>query len=1177
MSTNQNRNIMIWHSTLFLLSCVIWMNAWHLMDPPPQHDFFLCTTPVKFSKPCPVMSTWMSILGYSKQLTVGKISKTKPLVLAHVAILLLGASCDVELNPGPDSSNTQDSIYPCGICQMPVTWEQNSICCDTCQLWNHKVCLSMSTTMFTHLANSDTSWICPSCENPNFSSILFNTPVTTSSDGRYSMITDSLRSSTNTGISTPNSFDMNFSDVFNSPSSDSSPGIPQAASSPQVHPASKKSRTAMKDNLKIAVLNCNSIMNKVAEFQTFLADTDPDIILGTESWLKPEVSSSEVFPQEYSVFRKDRQADIKKSGGGVFILTRKEYICSELTIKTQCEFVAIEMQLIDQQNIKICNFYRPPWTDESYLDDFTEAIRQVDVKAKGNIWVGGDFNLPSIDWSDDKPLPGNVNVNKSKLLLDCMHDFAMTQVVDLPTRNQNTLDLFFTTNPTLVNRVITIPPLTLQADHDIVFIDLNTRASMPKKSCKSRYLFDKADWDGMRNKMSSYRLPTSSVQGEWDDIEATLISLMDTFVPSRPPKSVKQKPWMTREVITLIHRRNRAFKAWRRVPTPENHQKYLSLRKLSQLKHRQCYRSYTESIFNPEDEVNSRNKFWNFVKHKRKDSCNIAPMRRGGVLISDSLGKASIINNQYSSVFTPISDDTPDKPALDIPPLQNITISPEGVKKLLLSLKPTKAAGPDHISPRVLKELAEELYLPLSKFFQHSLDSGTVPKQWKRALVTPIFKKGDKHNPANYRPVSLTAVCCKILEHIVSKSILTHLESNHILTDDQHGFRHRRSCETQLILFVDELLQGMCEGKQMDAVVMDFSKAFDMVPHKSLLVKLRSYGILNTTLCWIESFLSDRTQCVVVDGEISEPAPVTSGVPQGSVLGPILFLAFINDMPECISSQCRLFADDTIVYREIATIDDTLLLQQDLDALQRWEKMWGMSFNPTKCNIINITRKKKPIIETYTLKKEPLENVNVASYLGVQITGDLTWHNQVAKVVSKGNRALGFVRRNVKTPSKMTKTLAYQTLVRPTVEYASCIWSPHQKHLSHSIEMVQRRAVRYVCRNYERTASVTGMQSALKWDTLEQRRNKAIATMGYKIVNSLIAIPSSQLIPVTKTTRGSSSKFRQISTRTNYYKYSFFPTLVVLWNALPPDLISVNSLESFKEGLSKLHLNPTRQ
>ena len=230
--------------------------------------------------------------------------------------------------------------------------------------------------------------------------------------------------------------------------------------------------------MKLAIVNCNSIVNKIQEFQIFLSVTDPDLVLGTESWLKPDITNSEAFPPEYAVFRRDRKSDTKKSGGGVFILVRKEYICTEIQVDTNCEFQAIELQLKDQQNVKICNFYRPPWTDDSYFEDFIIAMQQVDAKGKGNIWVGGDFNLPDIDWSDVKLLPGNVNVNLSNSLIDLMNDMALTQVVDHPTRKNSILDLFFTSNPTLVNRFTTTPPLTVKADHDIVFVDLKYTSAL---------------------------------------------------------------------------------------------------------------------------------------------------------------------------------------------------------------------------------------------------------------------------------------------------------------------------------------------------------------------------------------------------------------------------------------------------------------------------------------------------------------------------------------------------------------------------------------------------------------------------------------------------------------------------------------------------------------------------
>ena len=271
------------------------------------------------------------------------------------------------------------------------------------------------------------------------------------------------------------------------------------------------------------------------------------------------------------------------------------------------------------------------------------------------------------------------------------------------------------------------------------------------------------------------------------------------------------------------------------------------------------------------------------------------------------------------------------------PEMNNIIISEEGVKKQLSSLNPHKATGPDGLPAHVLKECAHEIAPYLTLIFQKSLQEGNVPEDWKKACVAAVFKKGDRHSAANYRPVSLTSLCCKIQEHILTSNIRRHLANYNILTNSQHGFRERRSCETQLLTLVHELASNLDKGSRTDLIILDFAKAFDKVPHERLLRKLSHYGIRGQTLSWIRAFLSNRSQRVVVDGVQSEPAPVISGVPQGTVLGPILFLLFINDLPNDLSSSVRLFADDCIVYRKIRTRTDSELLQRDLDISSQWE------------------------------------------------------------------------------------------------------------------------------------------------------------------------------------------------------------------------------------------------
>ena len=329
-----------------------------------------------------------------------------------------------------------------------------------------------------------------------------------------------------------------------------------------------------------------------------------------------------------------------------------------------------------------------------------------------------------------------------------------------------------------------------------------------------------------------------------------------------------------------------------------------------------------------------------------------------------------------------------------------ITISVNGIMKLLQGLKPDKAPGPDRIRPLFLQKLHSEIAPILHVIFSMSLQKGTLPSDWIKANVSPIYKKGDKTCPVNYRPISLTCILCKLLEHIVTSNVVKHLDKHKILYDLQHGFHAKRSCETQLTMLIEEKQQNLSDGKQTDVILLDFSKAFDKVSHEKLIHKLYGCGIRGETLSWIKASLNGKSQIVVLEGDCSEEVPVTSGVPQGSVLGQILFLVYTNDLPEKVKSQVRLFADDTAAYLVITKPAESKQLKDDLDTLclQEWELDWNMEFTPGKCQVIRITRSRSPI--QYSLQGHTLAVVASARYLGVDIANDLSWKPHITRITN---------------------------------------------------------------------------------------------------------------------------------------------------------------------------------
>ena len=600
---------------------------------------------------------------------------------------------------------------------------------------------------------------------------------------------------------------------------------------------------------------------------------------------------------------------------------------------------------------------------------------------------------------------------------------------------------------------------------------------------------------------------------------------------------------------------------------------FKSLKHLVQKEIRSAYWSYTNNLIAPEEHPHSNQKrFWSYIKALRRENTNIPVLNYNGSSHESSLDKAEVLNQQFQSVFTKEPNSPlPDKGFSPYPTMCNINISVEGIYNLLLNINPHKACGPDQIHGRVLKETADVIAPFLQTLFQSSLDSGVIPDDWRSANITPIFKQGDRQQPSNYRPISLTSIVSKLFEQIINSNIMKHLETNNILTDHQYGFRHSRSCETLLITLLHDLSRCYDTGIQTDIIFTDFAKAFDTVPHQRLLYKLDWYGIRGGLKDWVSSFLNCRTQCVVLDGVSSSRCPVLSGVPQGTVLGPTLFSIYINDLPESIlHGSIKLFADDCIIYKAIRAPEDTEKLQEDLCALQEWQERWLMRLNVSKCFTMNVLHpRRNKIITHYKLHNHLLSPVEHYKYLGIIIQNDLKWHLHIQSITSKANQMLGLLKRNLRTPFMHLRERAYLSLVRPKLEYATTVWSPHLTTDKIALEKIQRRGARYVKGIYTYDASVTQMVNELQWESLESRREQLSLTMLYNILKQNTYLPP-EYIPQfhlqTSLQTRSCHPFRltEVFCNTDIYKYSFIPLTSGQWNLLPCYILESDTVNTFK-------------
>lgn len=795
------------------------------------------------------------------------------------------------------------------------------------------------------------------------------------------------------------------------------------------------------------------------------------VIAISETWLSGNVSDAEIFDTSfYSVFRCDRDfANTNLSrGGGVCLAVSTEYHPVDLKLKNITAFH--NLHCVDIVGVKIRSnyfscyiftIYIPPNSPVDTYSDTFDAISSLLILYGSNMILLGDFNIPDFVNSMETSTSSNVICT----LNEFMSLFALSQFNSTLNVNRRLLDLVLANFPCDVT----------QADDPIVRVDahhpplvISFTCCLPGQNNKNKtigyyYNYKRADLVSLYQDLGS---TDWNILNKCTDVDTafalfyeTLSFLLDKYVPLVRSHTRRFPPWYNSDIIKLIKKKDKCLQKFRRTGDMSSFNEYKSLRSTIKTKTSQEHKSHCQKI---EGNIRSDSKnFWQYVSYKQRNhSIPSSMMYKDSSVddyqnISNTFGE--FFSESYNASCAPknIIDDTSSNNTLLLGQLCEADIF-----RSLKKLKPKNTMGPDKIPAFLLHDCASVLSTPLTLLFNLALKNSIFPLKLKQSKIIPIFKKGDKSCIENYRPITICNNVSKVFEIALYKPIYSHVRN--LLTQHQHGFVKGRSTSTNLFHITEFLSTALDNHLQVDVIYTDLSKAFDKLDHNILLSTLSSFGFPPNLVTFFRSYLANRTQYVECHGFKSSEFICSSGVPQGSILGPLFFCMFINNIIENINVRYLLYADDLKIFSIIESISDCETLQEAFKQVSRWCLNNKMLLNINKCEIVSFTTKRNYISFDYAIEDKKIPRSNSFKDLGVTFDRELSFIPHIHNVISDASRMLGFIIRTSKDFSEpTTRTLLYFSFVRAKLEYCSIIWSPHYSIHIQNLERIQRKFLKF--------------------------------------------------------------------------------------------------------------------
>ena len=787
---------------------------------------------------------------------------------------------------------------------------------------------------------------------------------------------------------------------------------------------------------------------------------------------------------------------------------------------------------IESLNLILCVVYRQPndlvGAHRSTADEFKDFLEKFDQEVTNlpsptpNILLAGDFNLPHAVWPSGEPKSGATP--DERRMLELLSDFCsqnfLIQITDQATHKAgNVLDLMLTNSSDSFPQIEAIPTAPISSHYLVrattVFSSPNPQ---PADDRQSKSSFDRVnmfsedtDWQQIKASLDhtdwTQIFENQTVTQMTDKFTSICESLAWAYAPRRA-KSTGKKSHIPRHRHILMRKRTRVRKQFHSKLLPDK--RNLIMTKLAHIE-RQLQDSYRSQEDYDErravEKIKSNSKyFYTYAKKRAKLFVPIGPLANDeGKLVSNSAGMAEILSNQYRKVFSrpaPITLNLLNQPQNSI---SDISFNERSIVRAIDELSNNSAPGEDRFPAVFLKSCKHQLAKPLYLIWRRSLDCGEIPQMLKQSTITPIHKGGSRKEAKNYRLVALTSHLIKIFEKVIRSHIVDFIESNSLLNPNQHGFRAGHSCLSQLLQHHDKITSMLEEGWNVDVVYLDFAKAFDKVDLGITLQKLHNMGITGKVFTWIQAFLRDRQQCVVVGGKKSEFVPVPSGVPQGSVIGPLLFLILLTDIDSSVDfSSVSSFADDTRILSGIRDMDDVANLQADLDAIFTWATRNNATFNSEKFECLRYGRNESIKEDTNYLSNTgtTIQHKDCVKDLGVTVSHDATFTKHIREITSSANLKCGWILRTFKTRDRLLLLTLWKSLVVPILDYCCQLWSPNSPGVIQGLENVQK--------NY--LNKIAGMSDLDYWEqlrslnllSLQRRRERYICIYVWKILEGLV-------------------------------------------------------------------------